>query len=695
MGVFYLALKNLRIKKTKKCNYTSLCRFFVFVFLILAPAKSIGQDIILIEANPTAKQNIGGKPTDNVSGRNKEQGKRKENTTINHKHNSGSKHKQVTIPVSLSLACNVDGVRKYYSVKEWGNLSVDERIKCEKLGLLVKSTNETFLFSLYPLPKWSDWKTAKARSGNQMPTQKQWLIIKQNRSKTQNALDAFGGGKIDNRRYWNSGDSPTWTTFFYDGSEYDNISQSKGEAGVWLATNDVELGFKEIEITKPINEEYDFIGESSNTGIRVVRYSMKYGFINNKGDVIVPLKYDEVGCGYDWLYHKAGNDKTQWHYPILMSVSQNGKWGFVNKRGTLVTPLVFDKVDDTSSNDNSPTWVSKEGRYGCVDTLGNYVMPLLYESEINFYNHQPAKVKKCGKWGFIDQSGKVIIQFRFDSTRGFCDKAGLAPVSMNGKYGYINLSGEEVIPIKYEFADDFENGLAGVVSNGKVGFIDADGNMVIPCIYEPEYSSDGNGKTLSWNNFYYGGVALVKQNNKWGIINKNGKKVTDFKYNSCTYASSRGHFNAKLNGKDVFLDKGGNEYSSEKERSETSDSILAYQGYPYEQYKMGKSYYRAKDYNKAYPWFKKSAEGGDDDGQCHLGYYYYYGYEPVNENLAEAFRLFSLAAEQGNDVACYFLGWIYEHGQGVPVDKLKAIEWYKKSNGQKDSRRRIEVLAVK
>ena len=94
------------------------------------------------------------------------------------------------------------------------NLSVDERIKCEKLGLLVKSTNETFLFSLYPLPKWSDWKTAKARSGNQMPTQKQWLIIKQNRSKTQNALDAFGGGKIDNRRYWNSGDTPTWTTFF-------------------------------------------------------------------------------------------------------------------------------------------------------------------------------------------------------------------------------------------------------------------------------------------------------------------------------------------------------------------------------------------------------------------------------------------------------------------------------------------------
>lgn len=699
MGVFYLALKNLRIKRTKKCNYTSLCRFFVFVFLILAPAKSIGQDIILIEANPTAKQNIGGKHTDNVSGRNKEQGKRKENTTINHQYNSGSinhssKHKQVTIPVSLSLACNVDGVRKYYSVKEWGNLSVDERIKCEKLGLLVKSTNETFLFSLYPLPKWSDWKTARARSGNQMPTQKQWLIIKQNRSKTQNALDAFGGGNIDNRRYWNSGDTPTWTTFFYDGSEYDKISPSKGEAGVWLATNDVELGFKEIEITKPINEEYDFIGESSNTGIRVVRYSMKYGFINNKGDVIVPLKYDEVGCGYDWLYHKAGNDKTQWHYPILMSVSQNGKWGFVNKRGTLVTPLVFDKVDDTSSNDNSPTWVSKEGRYGCVDTLGNYVMPLLYESEINFYNHQPAKVKKSGKWGFLNETGHVIIPFNYTSTRGFGWNESLAPVSIGNKYGYINKKGEIEIPIKYDFADEFHNGLAAVALDGKLGFIDKTGSLIISNKYDPEYSSDDDGRRFGIGMHFLGSVALVKKNGLYGIIDKAGKNLTPFKYERVV-ERGQDKFIVEVGNQKIFLDGGGNEYTSFREREEKSDSIMAYQGFPLAQYKMGYRFFHAKEYDKAFPWIKKSAEGGDYRGQRLLGYYYYYGYKPITQSYADAYKWFKLSAEQDDDDASYYLGWMYEHGQGVPADKLKAIEWYKKSNGQKDSRERIEALTVK
>ncbi len=186
---------------------------------------------------------------------------------------------------------------------------------------------------------------------------------------------------------------------------------------------------------------------------------------------------------------------------------------------------------------------------------------------------------------------------------------------------------------------------------------------------------------------------IVKQKNKWGIINKRGEKVTDIKYDSFSSAGSGGHFTAKLNGKDVFLDKGGNEYASKEERSEKSDSILAYQGYPYEQFKMGKPYYKAKDYSKAYPWFQKSANGGNDDGQCHMGYYYYYGYAPINQrDYATAFSWFSKAADAGNSDACYFLGWMYEHGQGVPTNKTEAVEWYKKSNGERDAKERIEAL---
>lgn len=231
------------------------------------------------------------------------------------------------------------------------------------------------------------------------------------------------------------------------------------------------------------------------------------------------------------------------------------------------------------------------------------------------------------------------------------------------------------------------------MKDGKVGFIDENGKIAIPFIYEIVWSSDGDGRCLSWYDFSYGNVAAVKKDGKWGLINKKGENKTEFKYDWISSGGSGGRFTAKLNNRDVFLDKGGNEYSSEEERSEKSDSILAVQGYPYEQFKMGKPYYKAKDYAKAYPWFVKSAEGGNDDGQCHLGYYYYYGYEPINiRKYSLAFNWFSKAALQGNEDACYFLGWMYEHGQGVFKDESKALEWYKKSNGQRNAKERIKAL---
>jgi hypothetical protein len=109
---------------------------------------------------------------------------------------------------------------------------------------------------------------------------------------------------------------------------------------------------------------------------------------------------------------------------------------------------------------------------------------------------------------------------------------------------------------------------------------------------------------------------------------------------------------------------------------------------------MGIGSYNAKDYNKAFPWIKQSAEGGYDEGQCYLGYYYYYGYAPINkEDYSIAFSWFSKAADAGNMTACYFLGWMYEHGYGVSANKAEALEWYKKSNGIRDSKKRIARLS--
>ena len=51
-------------------------------------------------------------------------------------------------------------------------------------------------------------------------------------------------------------------------------------------------------------------------------------------------------------------------------------------------------------------------------------------------------------------------------------------------------------------------------------------------------------------------------------------------------------------------------------------------------------------------------------------------------NFAKALREWRPLAEQGDARAQYYLGLLYENGDGVPQDYVKAHEWYEKSAAQ-------------
>ncbi len=45
----------------------------------------------------------------------------------------------------------------------------------------------------------------------------------------------------------------------------------------------------------------------------------------------------------------------------------------------------------------------------------------------------------------------------------------------------------------------------------------------------------------------------------------------------------------------------------------------------------------------------------------------------------------SIATDKGNAVAQYFLGNMYDHGQGVPQNYTEALKWYRLSAEQGDA----------
>lgn len=513
--------------------------FFILVFL---PFISFGQGkVTRQETNNTSTQSTS----------------TTQNTT--HKPSPSNNKKRATTPsIRISLATEINGQRKYFSTTEWKNLSVDERVNYNKIGLVIESGKELFLFSLHPLPNWSDWKTTRARSGNQLPSSKQWQIIKQNKSKVQNALTAFGGGYVDKRRWWNRGEDPSWTVMFYDGTKYDKVSPDTGNAGVWLATDKIENGFQDIIIPHSPSMDYDYISSSSSEANtwRLVKSKEKFGFIDSKGNETISLMYDSIYCG--------GEYGRVWQLTDLMAVCKNGRWGYINRDGKEVVPVVYDRVEAdvlSKNSHNKYDRIVKHGKMGLVDFNGDIIIPPLYDIIEDEEGKDLIFFKDGDKYGYITLNNQIVIPCIYDYTTGFAKDAELAPVGKNGKYGFIDKNGNIKIELSYDFAGDFNNGLAPVVKNDKVGFIDEDGQVVVPFEYDAVYSShyyDFRFKHLSHKalglgyGFEYGNISFVKKNNKWGIIDKSGKLITPYKYDS---VKSRSSYKSEvvLDNKSIFI----------------------------------------------------------------------------------------------------------------------------------------------
>lgn len=54
----------------------------------------------------------------------------------------------------------------------------------------------------------------------------------------------------------------------------------------------------------------------------------------------------------------------------------------------------------------------------------------------------------------------------------------------------------------------------------------------------------------------------------------------------------------------------------------------------------------------------------------------------VERNVQEAIRHYEICAKAGYAIGQYSLARMYEFGEGGEIDKVKAVEWYKKAADQ-------------
>lgn len=89
----------------------------------------------------------------------------------------------------------------------------------------------------------------------------------------------------------------------------------------------------------------------------------------------------------------------------------------------------------------------------------------------------------------------------------------------------------------------------------------------------------------------------------------------------------------------------------------------------------------AENHQEAFRWYSKAAELGNADSMNSLGDYYSFDIDDESRDYsAEAVSWYLKAAAAGNDEAMISLAERYENGDGVPLDKHKALMWRKKAD---------------
>lgn len=272
----------------------------------------------------------------------------------------------------------------------------------------------------------------------------------------------------------------------------------------------------------------------------------KWGYINIEGKFIIPPKYDkakvfmsnglaDVGLNYkEGLINKSGNlivpfvyDQIQdYHDGIAVAHNSNIYYG-INEKGKVVFKILSSSVSDFSCGlavfDKSLE-MNDASVYGYIDEKGKIVIKPQFKTAGNFNNGKAIVKLNNGKCALIDSSGRFLNKYNYDWLYDL-DNNTIVFLNQN-KYGLMSTSGKILINAKYDKYLDFGDGFAAVEFDSKYGLIDKNGDFIIP----PEYSdiSDVGGGFFSATKYING--AYYSDCMKKALFNKNGKRLTNFKY---------------------------------------------------------------------------------------------------------------------------------------------------------------------
>jgi len=202
-------------------------------------------------------------------------------------------------------------------------------------------------------------------------------------------------------------------------------------------------------------------------------------------------------------------------------------FGFIDSTAKIVINPFYDVVSQFSeglavvNNNDSVFFINKENRnvfnlyFSDAYPFKNGIAAIKQNLPTGLSAEDKAKAGQAGnKWGFINRQGQATGTF-YDEISELSNNAYV--VKLNNKYGAIDYFGRVIIEPRFDKLGDFKNEIAYYIENGKYGFVLKNGYIQKA---EFDWISDFNE-----NN-----IAVIKQNNFYGLINSQGKKILEPQY---------------------------------------------------------------------------------------------------------------------------------------------------------------------
>ena len=310
------------------------------------------------------------------------------------------------------------------------------------------------------------------------------------------------------------------------------------------------FGFMNIKGETIIPANYYEVSDFSE-GLAVVSDGLKMGLIDKKNNIVIPFVYDEIS---DFLKGRA-------------IVTQNNLNGIIDRTGDFIFPLEF---NDIGYFKNDLYYTEKEGFINIYDFNFHQINCPLIEQITPFVSGK-FKVIMEGKVSFLNDDLTISLPLEFDDVLPFSDS--VYRYQLEGKFGLVQMDNKWKTPNIYDEIYPLNEGFAMVRVKDKLGYINLEGKLILPCNFSSFENCarvsqfhngqvivhlidkfliiDPTGKTLLKLPYELigepGEWIPIMKNYKWGFVNWKGKEMTSFDYD----------FIEKLDNEYFLMEKSG------------------------------------------------------------------------------------------------------------------------------------------